>query len=156
MKHVLESRMTLPLPRERVFEFFADPANLGRITPPAMRFRMLAGQNVTMAAGVQIDYRIRVFGLPLKWRSQIARWDPPHAFVDVQLKGPYKSWAHTHLFHEHGAGAQSESTEIEDRVEYELPLGPLGGLVRPLVARQLEEIFEFRCAAIERILLNGA
>ncbi len=135
--------------RAEVFAFFSDPANLGRITPPGMRFRMVTSEPVVMRAGTTIDYRIRVFALPMRWRSLIERWDPPREFVDVQLSGPYKSWVHTHRFAEQDGG-----TVVEDRVEYELPYGPLGVLVQRSVARQLEQVFAFRRAAIEEILLR--
>ncbi len=149
MKHVLTSSLTLPLPCEQVFAFFSDPANLGRITPPGMQFRMLTSEPVEMKAGTTIDYRIRVFAVPMRWRSLIEGWDPPHEFVDVQLAGPYKSWVHTHRFIEQGGG-----TVVEDLVEYELPFGPLGRLVQRSVARQLEQIFAFRRTAIEENLLR--
>ena len=92
MKHTLHASLLVPLPREQVFAFFSDPGNLARITPPAMRFQMREPPE-QMSAGVEIGYRIRAFGIPLGWRSLIERRDPPHAFVDVQLRGPYNRGA---------------------------------------------------------------
>jgi ligand-binding SRPBCC domain-containing protein len=154
MSHVLKASMFLPLPREQVFDFFSDAANLARITPPAMGFQIATPGPIAMHAGTEIDYRIRVFGLPMRWRSLISRWDPPHAFVDEQLIGPYKEWIHTHTFRPCD-DARGKGTLIDDEVRYALPFGPLGAMGHFLVRRQLDGIFRFRQQAIEQILLTG-
>jgi ligand-binding SRPBCC domain-containing protein len=154
MSHLLQASMFLPLPREQVFAFFSDAGNLARITPPAMGFKIATLGPIEMHAGTEIDYRIRVFGLPMRWRSLISRWEPCDVFVDEQLAGPYKSWVHTHRFRDCN-DRRGKGTLIDDEVRYELPFGPLGSLGLFLVRRQLDGIFRFRQEAIERILLGG-
>jgi hypothetical protein len=145
--HILESRVWLAKPRGEVFAFFADPANLARITPPWLGFRLLTPGPV-MAAGAVLDYRIRWLGAPLRWRTYVREYDPPARFVDVQVRGPYDRWEHRHLFLEERGG-----TWVEDRVTYRLPLGPLGRAVHALVVRrQLAAIWAYRRARLGELL----
>jgi ligand-binding SRPBCC domain-containing protein len=146
--HVLESRLWLPRSREEVFEFFTRPENLGRVTPPALGFRLLTPTPVGLATGTVLDYRIRWLGVPLRWRTFIREYDPPFRFVDVQVRGPYARWEHRHLFLDEDGG-----TVVEDRVTYRLPLGPLGALAHAtLVRRQLAGIWAYREARLAEYL----
>jgi len=143
---VLSRRQLVPRPLDEVFGFFSNPANLARITPPWLGFRMVTPLQ-EMREGLLIDYRIRPLGIPQRWRSAITLWDPPNRFVDEQVVGPYRSWHHLHEFL-----AVEDGTEIRDVVRYALPLGPLGRLAHALmVRRQLESIFAYR----ERVITES-
>lgn len=139
----------MALPVDAVFAFYADAHNLERITPPFLRFRIVAMSTPAIAEGTVIDYRLRLHGVPVGWRSLIESWRPPHAFVDCQLRGPYALWHHTHEFE-----AQAGGTVVRDRVRYRLPGGAAGALLgSALVRRDLAAIFAYRRTAIERLLL---
>jgi ligand-binding SRPBCC domain-containing protein len=146
--HHLERRQHLDHPLDEVFAFFAEAHNLERITPPWLRFELLADGPIQMGAGTVIDYRLHVHRLPIRWTSQIEEWSPQSGFVDRQLRGPYRRWHHRHSFTAVGSG-----TAVVDQVDYALPLGRLGDLAHPLfVRRDLERIFAHRQRAVEELL----
>lgn len=138
--YTLERTLVVPRSRDEVFPFFADAANLERLTPPFLGFTILTPLPIDMRAGALIDYRIKLNGIPMRWRTLIESYDPPNSFVDTQVKGPYARWHHTHTFRDVPGGI-----EIGDVVRYELPLGPLGRLAHAvMVKRQLATIFDYR------------
>jgi len=133
----LTARMTVDLPREEVFDFFADANQLERITPEWLNFKILTERPIHMRAGLLLDYKIRLHAIPIKWRTEISAWNPPFRFVDQQLKGPYKRWHHEHTFEE-----VDGKTIVVDNVHY-IPRG--GSLIhRFMVKPDLEKIFRFR------------
>jgi ligand-binding SRPBCC domain-containing protein len=151
--HVVERSQRLGLPVEAVFPFFADAGNLEAITPPWVRFRVVTPGRIDMAPGTLIEYRLRLHGVPLRWVTRIVEWEPGRRFVDEQIQGPYRLWHHTHLFEPHGA----DGTVVRDRVRYRLPLGIAGAAAHSLfVRRDLTRIFDFRRAAVERLLAPAA
>jgi ligand-binding SRPBCC domain-containing protein len=146
--HVLARESWVPAPIERTFEFFSDAFKLELVTPPSMEFRMLTPGPIEVREGTLLDYRLRIHGIPVRWRTLIETWEPPSRFVDRQLKGPYKLWLHSHTFVPRDGG-----TVVGDVVRYSLPLGPVGELVhRAVVRRDLERIFAYRHEALARLL----
>jgi ligand-binding SRPBCC domain-containing protein len=140
----------LPLPRKDVFAFFANPANLEKITPPWLRFRMTGTESQVVKEGSEFTYDLRVHGLPMRWRSLITQWVPGQRFVDVQLQGPYARWQHLHTFEDAEGGS---ATRVTDRVAYRLPFGPMGQLLAGWFVRSdLRRIFNYRSECTSRIL----
>jgi ligand-binding SRPBCC domain-containing protein len=143
----LERTQLIRRPPIEVFGFFSDAANLERITPDFLHFRIETPLPIEMRAGARIDYRLSLGGLPVRWRTHISSWEPPHRFSDDQERGPYALWHHVHEFQAHGDG-----TCMKDSVDYRLPFGPLGQVVHALwVRRSVERIFDHRRRVIEQL-----
>ena len=131
----------LPAPRSEVFPFFADPANLEVLTPPWLGFEVLTPRPLPQGEGALFDYRIRVRGLPLRWRTLMETFVPGERFVDRQLKGPYALWHHTHAFEDLPAGG----TRMTDTVRFRVGWGFLSTLVTTLwIRRDIQKIFNYR------------
>ncbi|TVQ60095.1 MAG: CDP-paratose 2-epimerase [Phycisphaerales bacterium] len=139
--HLLEAETRLPRPIDEIFPFFADAQNLERLTPAMLNFRIVTPTPIEMREGALIDYRLRVRGVPIKWRTRINVWEPPYRFVDEQIKGPYRLWLHEHTFE-----ADGDHTICRDRVEYAVPFDFIAHKL--LVKRDVENIFAYR----ERVL----
>lgn len=136
-EYTLQTELWLPRPRDEVFAFFSEARNLESLTPPWLKFEVLTPGPIEMRPGALIDYRIRIHGIPFRWRTEITEWHPPHRFADLQLRGPYTLWHHTHTFDQRHGG-----TLCGDSVRYR-PLG--GALVNWLfVRRDVEKIFRYR------------
>jgi len=108
-------------PVESVFAFFAQPQNLALLTPPRMRFRVVRGPDRSLREGDRIEYAMRMHGIPVRWSSRIVSWRENESFADLQERGPFQRWLHTHRF-----ASTPEGTEMRDEVEYDLPLGIAG------------------------------
>ncbi len=141
---LLLAEQLIPLPLDEVVPFFAAAGNLEAITPPWLSFSILT-EDPRIYEGAVIDYRLRLHGLPLRWRTEISVWDPPNRFVDTQISGPYRLWDHEHAFRPH-----PEGTMVFDRVRFRAP-GPRFLTMGP-VARDVRAVFRFREAALLREL----
>lgn len=134
------------VPARGVFSFFSDAKNLEQITPPSLRFRILSMSTPSTQKGTEILYRLRVHGVPLRWKTVITSWEPGKRFTDYQAAGPYSLWDHCHDFEELGTG-----TLLRDRVVYRLPLGWLSYAVAARwVAKDVGSIFDYRRQVISR------
>ncbi len=157
-ERVLRAGMWLARPIEAVFEFFGDAGNLEAITPPWLGFDILTPKPIEMGVGTLIDYRIRLKGVPMRWRTRISAWEPPTRFIDEQLKGPYTLWKHEHRFRPESRDGQA-GTWCEDVVRYRVPMSgvwPWLGVGRVadriMVRRDLRRIFEYRMERMRGLL----
>ncbi|HEY2046238.1 MAG TPA: SRPBCC family protein [Candidatus Udaeobacter sp.] len=141
--HQFSSEIWLARPIKEVFAFFSDATNLDSITPPWLSFRTVTRQPIEMHLGTVIDYRLRVRGFPVHWRSEITEWEPPYHFVDEQIRGPYRLWIHAHRFQTRNGG-----TLVCDDVRYAVPFDWL--LHKFIVRPDVERIFAYRADCLRR------
>lgn len=137
----LQATTSLAQPIERVFPFFAEAKNLQNLTPPWLDFRIVKSPDA-LGPAATIDYRLRIRGIPLRWRSEITVWDPPRRFVDEQRRGPYRLWIHEHDFEPIDGG-----TRCHDRVTYAVSGGAL--VNRLVVEPDLRRLFDYRRRRLE-------
>jgi ligand-binding SRPBCC domain-containing protein len=143
----------VPRPLDEVFEFFSNAENLEKLTPEFLGFRILTPVPIRMEAGTRIAYRLRLWGITVRWLTRIEDWDPPRSFLDVQVRGPYRQSRHRHHFQP----APDGGTIMTDRVELQMPYGPLGVLAYYLLVRRaLTDIFEYRATVLERLIVPPA
>jgi len=143
-RHQLHRRTWLPVETSKAFAFFCDPHNLQKITPPELDFSIGSEPVGPMGPDVEIAYRMRLWGVPIRWRSRILDWVEGREFVDTALVSPYRHWHHRHILIPEVTG-----TTMLDLVDYELPFWPIGELAHGIVRRQLERIFDYREEAIQ-------
>lgn len=146
-EHILQRVQVIKKPRPEVFSFFADAENLQKITPPELDFRIVNPEPIDIKKGALIDYKLKLRGIPILWKTEITQWNPPHDFIDSALKSPYKQWIHLHTFEETG----ERETTMRDIVRYRLPFEPFGNIAHFYVKKELNYIFDFRRKAIEEI-----
>ncbi len=147
--HVLARVQHLPGTPADVFGFFSEAANLEAITPPFLRFEVVTPGPIEMRVGTLIQYRLVLRHVAVSWLTSIQAWEPPVRFVDVQVRGPYALWHHTHEF----APAAGGGTLMRDTVRWAIGFGPLGELARrAFVERDLRAIFTFRARAVQALL----
>src|SRR3954469_8253700 len=152
--HVLRREQRLEAPPAEVFPFFADPRNLEAITPPLLSFRLLTPDPIALGVGTFLQYALRLRGVPVRWDTLIQEWEPPVRFVDVQVRGPYRLWHHTHELISLDDGA---ATLMRDTVRYSVGFGVLGEVARrAVVLRDLEAIFDFRRERVPGLVASSA
>jgi hypothetical protein len=145
--YILRQEQLISRPIGEVFAFFSDAHNLEQITPPWVGFKILSMSTSSIREGTEIHYRLRLHGMPIRWRTEILEWNPPRGFVDIQRSGPYKLWHHTHRFE-----AEGDRTRMIDEVRYALPFGILGRIIHVLkVRRDLQRIFDYRRQRIHEL-----
>lgn len=141
--HLFYSEQFLPFPVERVFDFFSDAKNLEKITPKWLNFHIVSVSTPAIQKHTKIEYELKLHKIPMKWLTDISEWDPPHRFVDQQLKGPYHLWYHEHSFEQVEGG-----TLMKDWVRFQLPLGKAGLVGLPKVYGDVKGIFAYRADII--------
>ncbi len=146
--YTLHKKQNLPISIEKAWNFLSDPNNLKTITPDYMGFNIISGADRPMYAGQIIQYIVTpVFGIKTKWVTEITHSVDQKYFVDEQRFGPYALWHHKHFIHEIEGGV-----EMEDIIDYKLPLGLLGQLAHPILVKpKLKEIFEYRQQKLEKL-----
>jgi ligand-binding SRPBCC domain-containing protein len=147
--HILHRIQLIPAPLDKVWSFFADPANLPLITPPEMKFVVLsATEGDRIYAGQLFEYTLRPLRwMRTRWLTEITQVEPGHSFVDEQRRGPYRLWHHQHHFRNISGGV-----EMTDQVHYTVPFGFLGDLANVLVVRpKLDKLFLYRRQVVERM-----
>jgi ligand-binding SRPBCC domain-containing protein len=150
--YTLERTIVLPTDLDTAWNFFSDPGNLPKITPPAMDFRITSGPQNTTYAGQIITYTLRpLMGVTMAWTTEITHVSRPDLFVDEQRFGPYRFWHHQHFFRQ-----VEDGVEIRDLVHYLLPHMQLTGLVNRLfVMPRLKQIFDYRSESLLKIFTEN-
>ena len=136
-----KSKQNLPITLAEAWDFLSNPENLKEITPEYMGFIIESGADKPMFPGQIIQYIVTpVLGIKTKWVTEITHMLYQQYFVDEQRFGPYALWHHKHFIKEIPGGV-----EMEDIIDYKVPLGILGQLVHPFIVKpKLDEIFEYR------------
>lgn len=139
--YTLHKKQKLPISLAEAWLFLSNPKNLKEITPSYMGFDIISGAEKKMYPGQIIQYKVTpILGIPTKWVTEISHVVDNHYFVDEQRFGPYSLWHHKHFLKEIKGGI-----EMEDIIDYKLPMGILGQLVHPILVKpKLEEIFNYR------------
>lgn len=146
--YTFHRKQKLPISVEQAWDFLSSPANLKTITPDYMGFNILSGADRPMFPGQIIQYIVTpVLGIKTKWVTEITHVKDHEYFVDEQRFGPYALWHHKHFIKEIDGGV-----EMEDIIDYKVPLGILGQLVHPILVKpKLEEIFTYRTTKLEAL-----
>ena len=141
---LFKTQRTVERPLTEVFSFFSNAHNLAVITPPQLHLEVLTPAPIEMFVGTLIDYRLKLHGIPLRWQTEITEWNPPHGFVDIQRRGPYRLWQHTHTFEETEKGVV-----VGDSVVYAVWGNRL--IDKFFVRPDIEKIFAYRTEQLNGI-----
>jgi uncharacterized protein len=148
--HEINTEQWVPQTIKETFSFFKEAKNLEKLTPEFLKFKILSQSTQEIEDGTIFSYRLSIHGIPFKWKSKITDWNPASKFSDIQLKGPYSYWHHTHSFEEKNGG-----TLIKDHVLYKVPFGFLGDLVvGNFIKKDLETVFSYRTKTIDTLMNN--
>ncbi|MBC8046328.1 MAG: SRPBCC family protein [Fimbriimonadaceae bacterium] len=151
--HQFKAEQFFPIDKKRAWDFFSSPKNLSKITPPEMDFKILSPLNgEEIFEGMKIDYTVKpLFGISVRWQTEICKVKNQKYFTDSQLKGPYKVWEHTHTFTEVTGGVN-----MQDVINYQLPFGFIGNVAHSLfVRKKIENIFSYRKQILEKIFISN-
>lgn len=143
--YLLSTSIVLAHPIEEIFQFFSEAENLELLTPKFLNFKICSQLPIQMMQGSLIDYQIRLYGIPTRWKTLIQEWHPPNQFIDKQLTGPFLTWEHTHEFRT----LENNSTQMNDIVEYKVPGGSFVNAI--FVKKRLLSIFEYRSSVMQDI-----
>ncbi len=137
----LKTKQFLPISIDKAWEFFSNPNNLSKITPPWLNFEVTSQLEKKVYAGMIITYKVRpLLNIPITWVTEITHVREPNFFVDEQRFGPYKFWHHQHIFKKVEGGI-----EMEDIISYAVPFGFVGIIInRLIISEKINEIFSFR------------
>lgn len=137
----------IPYSLDEVFDFFSKAENLNELTPASLHFNILSPLPIHLRKGVIILYRIKLAGIPMKWKTEICSWNPPFEFTDKQISGPYTTWIHTHQFEPKDGGVL-----MTDTVTYQSKGYVLAPFLHWLfVDKQVKKIFEYREAKLQQL-----
>lgn len=146
--YTLHKKQQLPISLKTAWEFLSNPKNLKVITPDYMSFNIVSTIDRPLYTGQIIQYIVTpLLGIKTKWVSEITHIEEKKYFVDEQMYGPYALWHHKHFVKEIEGGV-----EMEDIIDYKVPLGILGQIVHPFIVKpKLEEIFNYRQQKLEEL-----
>ncbi|MFT7619762.1 MAG: hypothetical protein ACI97A_003419 [Planctomycetota bacterium] len=153
MKHFRKTS-TIQVTPEALEAWHHAPGAFRRLTPPWERMRIVE-EPAEIADGTRAVIAMKAGPLWTKWIAEHQDCRPGESFTDVQVKGPFAHWEHTHRFQ----GISADSSELIDEIDYRLPFGPIGRIFgNPFVRRKLESTFRYRHALtkmdLERMALE--
>lgn len=141
----------VPLKPEEIFQFFSRAENLEILTPSWLNFKIISKSSDEIKKGTVIDYKLKIRGLPIGWKTLISDWKKNEYFIDEQTKGPYSKWHHVHTFEPVPGGCL-----LRDQVSYRIPVAILSNVILGrLISNDVNKIFNFRQEKIENLLKNG-